>query len=218
MDNFSYNERYQFNEAWFDPMIPLWEQVFNTPSSFGYSPSNILEIGSYEGRATVWLCENVLTDKKTQYNYDVVDTFGGTLEETGMEKTAKNFETDNDFIYNNFTHNISFFPNINFNVYREFSNSQLPKLLKEGKKYNFIYIDASHRADDTFVDAYYAHLMLEPEGILIFDDLGWKDPNAPHPVNSPELGIRMFLSCYSEEYKPLFQGYQIGLIKKQKNG
>ena len=212
---FEYSSKYKFNEKWFDPMIPQWEQVFNTPSSFGYTPTNILEIGSYEGRATIWLCENVLIDKGTKYSYDIVDTFGGSLVESGMKNTANKFKNDEDFIHDNFTHNISFFPNIDFKIYRDFSTQQLPKLIKEGKKYDFIYIDASHKADDTFVDAYYAHSMLEKEGILIFDDLMWKDPNTPHPVNSPELGIKMFMECYDDQYKIIFQGYQLGLIKKQ---
>jgi SAM-dependent methyltransferase len=206
---FIYSEKYKFTEEWFDPMIPTWEQVFE---QYGKEKiKNVLEIGCYEGRATIFLCEKVLQEG---VNYDIVDTFGGTLEESGMGGTAERLLTNN-FIENNFQHNISFHPEINFNINKGYSQHILPTLVKQNKQYDFIYIDASHRADDTFVDAYYAHKMLKPEGLIIFDDFGWKDPNAPHLVSSPELGIRMFFSMYDNLYTPIMQGYQIGAIKNK---
>jgi len=206
---FEYNKDQKYTEKWFDRMIPIWEKLFTQYIS-PIGIKNVLEIGCYEGRATSFVCEKFL-QKGT--NYDVVDTFGGTLEESGMSGTADRLEKD-DFIYNNFKHNVSFYPDINFNIYREYSQYALPKLEKKGNKYDFIYIDASHRADDTFIDAYYAHKMLNSKGLLIFDDFGWKDPKQPHPVNSPELGIRLFLTMYENLYDIAYQGYQIGIIKK----
>ena len=204
---FVYSDKYKFTEEWFDPMIPTWEQVFE---QYGKEKiKNVLEIGCYEGRATIFLCEKVLQEG---VNYDIVDTFGGTLEESGMGGTAERLK-DEDFIYNNFTHNISFHPHINFNINKGYSQHILPTLVEQDKQYDFIYVDASHRADDTFVDAYYAHKILKPGGLIIFDDFGWKDPNAPHPVSSPELGIRMFFLMYDNLYTLITQGYQIGAIK-----
>ena len=204
---FEYSSKYKFTEEWFDHMIPTWEQVFENYDK--EKIKNVLEIGCYEGRATIFLCEQVL---QKGVNYDIVDTFGGTLEESGMGGTAKRLKIEN-FIYNNFTHNISFHSHINFNINKGYSQHILPTLVEQDKQYDFIYVDASHRADDTFVDAYYAHKMLKPGGLIIFDDFVWKDPNAPHPVCSPELGIRMFFSMYDNLYTPIMQGYQIGAIK-----
>ena len=204
---FEYNKKYKFTETWFDSMIPMWEQVFNSYQNI----ENILEIGCYEGRATVWLCENVLINKTKNYQYDIVDTFKGSLDESGMEGTKKRLEEEN-FIENNFNYNISFFPHINFNIYKGFSQYVLPTFeIKE--KYDFIYIDASHRADDTFVDAYFAHKLLKKGGILIFDDYGWKDPKNLHLVNSPQLGVEVFNTMYDNEYQVIFKGYQVGFIK-----
>ena len=206
---FEHNKDQKYTEKWFDEMIPTWTKVF---SEFIDSTNikNVLEIGCYEGRATSFVCENYL-QKDT--NYDLVDTFRGSIEESGMSSTAKRLSED-DFIYNNFIHNISFYPDINFNINKGFSQYILPDLAKKGNKYDFIYIDASHRSDDTFIDAYYAHKMLNSKGLLIFDDFEWQDPKQPNIVDSPKFGIRSFYTMYEDLYDVIFKGYQLGLIKK----
>jgi hypothetical protein len=212
MTEYNYDEKYQFTEKWFDSMIPVWSQVFPQYREQVGDIRSILEIGCYEGRATVWLCENVLTDTSgVNYHYDIVDTFGGSLDETGMEGTKERLSEDN-FIEKNFTHNTSFFDHVNFQIHKGYSQEVLPQLTKD-KQYDFIYIDASHRADDTFVDAYYAHKALKPGGMLIFDDYGWKDPKDMHDVNSPQAGVDTFWRFYGREYHLVAQGYQVILIK-----
>tara|TARA_R110001632_G_scaffold31994_1_gene83177 strand:+ start:58 stop:696 length:639 start_codon:yes stop_codon:yes gene_type:complete len=211
---FEYNNKYKFTEKWFDPMIPNWENLFKSRN--GKNISSVLEVGSYEGRATIFLCSEIL---KSGTKYDIVDSFGGSLEESGMSGTKERLQ-ENDFIYENFKHNINFHSDINFNIHRGLSQNILPLLVKEKNTYDLIYIDASHEADDTFVDAYYAHKMLNEGGVLIFDDFGWKDPNRTHPLHSPELGIRMFFSMYEDSYKLIGQGYQVYAekIKNKNNG
>ena len=195
---------YKFTEKWFDVAIPMWTKIFEQYPS----PTSILEIGCYEGRATTWLCDNVI--KGNRIDYDIIDTFGGSLEEYGMEQTKELLEKSN-FIEDNFRHNISFYPNVNFTIHKGYSQLILPTL--KNKEFDFIYIDASHRADDTFVDAYFALKMLKKGGIIIFDDYGWKDPNNLHPVNSPQLGIEIFNTMYDKELTIIFGGYQVGFIK-----
>ena len=207
---YQYPEKYKFTETWFDIAIQNWERLF--PEFLKtHTIDSVLEIGCYEGRATTYLLDNFL---KKDINYDIIDTFGGSLEESGMAKTGKKLKKD-DFIYQNFKHNTSFHSEANFQIYRELSQLQLPKLLEENKTYDFIYIDASHRADDTFVDAYFAHKLLNLGGMIIFDDFGWKDPENLHASNSPELGIKMFFTNYGESYDIVMKGYQVGAIKKK---
>ena len=208
---FTYDDKYKFNEKWFDGMIPGWYQIFDHVKQ-EKEIKDVLEVGCYEGRASVFVLENYLGKGDT---YTVVDTFGGTLEEHGMKGTAERLK-ESDFIYDNFSHNISFFPDIDFTTYRDRSEYRLPKLVEEGKTYDFIYIDASHRADDTLVDAYYAHKMLRPGGLLIFDDFGWKSKSDDRLVASPEFGIRAFVSMYEEDYTVIGHGYQLALVKKSK--
>ncbi len=212
--SYKYNEKYKFTEKWFDGMIPAWQQLFQEHQKHCII-DNVLEIGCYEGRATVWLCENVLTDTNKTYQYDIVDTFGGSLNESGMTGTKERLEQDN-FIENNFMHNISFFKHINFQIHKGFSQQILPTFSQQ-EKYDFIYIDASHRADDTFVDAYYAHKLLKPGGLIVFDDYLWRDPADLHASNSPKLGVDVFNAMYEREYQLVYSAYQIGMIKKTKS-
>jgi hypothetical protein len=47
---------YEFTFDWFSWSIEPWKQIF---ARLG-APSRILEIGSFEGRSTVWMAENLL--------------------------------------------------------------------------------------------------------------------------------------------------------------
>jgi SAM-dependent methyltransferase len=194
---------YRFTSTWFQDVAEKnWGELFKV---YPQKPKRVLEIGCFEGRATVWMCDNVLEEGA---EYDIIDTFGGSLDESGM-----NLDNDISFIETNFRHNISFHPNIKFNIHKGYSQKILPTF-PQLEVYDFIYIDASHRADDTFVDAYYAHKMLKSGGILIFDDYGWKDPKDLHLINSPQLGVEVFNTMYDNYYTLIFQGYQVGFIKK----
>jgi len=178
-----FDPKYKFTEEWFDIAIPVWDELFK--NHYKDPIKSVLEVGCYEGRATVWLSENVLGEG---VDYDVVDTFGGSITESGMVGTASRLEGDKSFIETNFEHNISFFKDrISFNIHKGYSQHELPKLVEAGKQYDFIYIDASHQSDDTF--------------------------EKPHDNCSPEVGVRLFFSLYSNLYQGAFSGYQIGAIK-----
>jgi predicted O-methyltransferase YrrM len=50
------------------------------------------------------------------------------------------------------------------------SRLALPELLKNGKTFEFGFIDGCHKFDDIFVDWYYCDLLLEQNGYLLFHD------------------------------------------------
>jgi hypothetical protein len=47
----------------------------------------------------------------------------------------------------------------------------LPRLAEAGRRFDFVFIDGSHRFDDIFVDFFYSDLLLDPHGYVVFDDL-----------------------------------------------
>jgi len=206
------SKEYTYTDDWFSHNIPMWDKLFNQHINVNKHVINdVLEIGCYEGKASVYMAEKWLQEGT---NYDVVDTFGGSAVESGMQRHVDKLKENEDFIYHNFVNNISNHQEVKWNIHRGISQVALPILFGEGKMYDFIYIDASHQSDDTFVDAYYAHKMLKGGGVLIFDDFGWKDIENDHVNHSPAFGISAFVELYSDYYNLLFQGYQIGLYRK----
>ena len=54
-----YKKKYTFTENWFTDRIPYWTQFL---SEFKGKPDlRYLEIGTFEGRSSLWLLENILT-------------------------------------------------------------------------------------------------------------------------------------------------------------
>lgn len=53
------------------------------------------------------------------------------------------------------------------------SEIELPRLLTEGKKYDFCFIDGNHTFDHTLIDFFYLNRMLNVGGIMVFDDIGF---------------------------------------------
>jgi predicted O-methyltransferase YrrM len=87
-----------------------------------------------------------------------------------------------------------------FELRAERSCTALPALLAEGRRFDFVFIDGSHRFDDILLDFTFADLLLRPGGYVVFDDL-WmrttqlvlayirtnrpdyrRDPSAPHTL------------------------------------
>ena len=191
-----------FTSDWFSHNIPVWDQILSPLK--GKTNLKFLEIGCWEGRATCWLLENILTDKSSTIT--VVDTFGGSPEETGMK--------DLDFtnVLSRFKHNTSDYRD-QIIIHQGYSSIVLKQLPLE-QQFDFVYIDASHTAYGTLEDAILTHPLIKSGGIVIFDDYLWKDPNRLSPTDSPELGIDCFYNVYSDFYTVILKNYQVGLIKK----
>lgn len=58
-----------------------------------------------------------------------------------------------------------------FEYVEGFSHEAMPRLLAGGRKFDLIFIDSWHSFDVTFVEFFYADLMLNDGGLLILDDV-----------------------------------------------
>ena len=57
-----------------------------------------------------------------------------------------------------------------FRFMREPSYAALPQLLRDGERFDIIYIDGSHHFDHVFIDLFYAGRLLLHRGVVLFDD------------------------------------------------
>lgn len=193
----------QYTHDWFSHNIVAWEQVLR---HFKGQPNlRFLEVGCFEGKATNWLCDNILTGDKSRII--VVDSFEGSPEEDGMKdidfKTLKQRFENNTYKHQD-----------KITILKGYSQDILRSIIPGGKGYDFIYIDATHTAYGTLEDAVLCHQLLSPNGIIIFDDYQWQDPNRPQPYNSPALAIESFVACFEPFYDVIMTGYQVGIQKK----
>ncbi len=53
---------------------------------------------------------------------------------------------------------------------KDFSHIILPKLVEEGVRLDFAFIDGGHNYDDVFVDFFYIDIMLKKQGYVLFHD------------------------------------------------
>ena len=191
----------EFTADYFSQHIPNWEQWLGHLRGGRVSG---VEIGSYEGRSTLWLMEHIFTHAESRLF--CVDTWQG-----GGELPA----VEGDALMNRFRGNLAAHAK-RLRCCRGKSVDELPVLRAEPRpgallapKLDFVYVDGSHAAPDVLTDAVMAWPMLKPDGVLIFDDYAWK--LNPLPVMQPCMAIDAFLSCFP--CTVLHKGYQVAVRK-----
>lgn len=190
-----------FTFDWFSNNIPIWEKklkIYKNKSNLFF-----LEIGCFEGRATRWLLENILTGKNSRIV--VIDTFDGGPDLIGWDIDEKNL------LYR-FQENTKEYEQ-RIVIMKGYSQEILPTIAAK-PIFDFIYIDGSHIAKDVLTDAVLSWRLLKNGGILIFDDYGWDLHE--DVTRNPKIAINTFLDIWKHEYKILHKGYQI-IVQKNKS-
>lgn len=200
----------QFTNDWFGNVKKIWDPYVK---SFKDQPNKrCLEVGSYEGRSTLYMAKNLCNGSGSYI--DAVDTWKG-----GLDQKKEPLEG----LYERFTHNLS--QEIQKNQVKINKGSSFDILMnmvqevKSGKreKYDFIYIDGSHVAKDVLIDTILAWELLKINGIMIFDDYGYAYGGGAWPEYFvPRTAIDAFLKCYETAYEILLKEYQVH-IKKLKD-
>ena len=168
---------YIFSEDWFSSNIPIWKNTinkeFNKNSNLKY-----LEIGTFEGRSAIYICENFQNIQVT-----CVDPFD---KYESVESLAK--KQDMKRIYDTFQSNVKDFKN-RINHYKINSNEFFKK---NNELFDIIYIDGSHYYIDVQNDFKNSLNCLNDGGIIIFDDFLWNyyKKIQENPIN----GILPFLN------------------------
>ncbi len=164
----------------------------------GQPDIKFLQLGAYTGDATVWLLDNILTDK-TSHLTDV-DTWYGSDE----DQHEKIDFTEVEKFYNS---RIKPYKNIT-----KFKGTTIEWLKAAPLDYyDFIYVDADHTAPSVLIDAELSFLSLKSGGILAFDDYEWDAGRGE--VFNPKPGVNTFLHRHKLNVHILDVGWQLWLVK-----
>lgn len=191
---------YQFSQDWFSRNLGIWQENL---SKFKNLPNlNVLEIGSWEGRSTCWLLNNILTHPSSRIT--CIDTFeGGGGTHLSATDTKNSIEAKFDF-----------------NIALTGGAEKVIKIIEESRvalrklplsAFALIYIDGSHLACDVLEDTLLSWGLLKQGGFIIFDDYDQVFPNLLN--QNTKIGIDAFLMSFCNKIQLIHQSHQI-IIQK----
>ena len=184
---------YKYTSDWLPSSINNFE---NNLLPLKDNINKILEIGSYEGRSSVWFLNNIMNNENSRLY--CIDPFFAT----------SNYK--DNFLHNtNISHN-----NTKINIIENTSLLGLSQLIVTKKQFNIIYINGTHYSRDINQDLVISWHLLTINGLLIFDDYlfsGFKE-NIDSKLLPKDI-MEHFLSTISNQYEVIHKDYQL-LIKK----
>src|ERR1700724_1717574 len=140
-------ERFNFTTDWFCGNEKHFSKYL---AHLEDTPCRILEIGCYEGRATVWLLENIATHPDAMVH--CIDVF----EQASFRQNFLAAQSPEK-------------------VRLEIGRSRNLLRLCPANAFDFVYVDGSQETVNVLEDALLSFLLLTRNGIMAFDDFKWKD-------------------------------------------
>ena len=193
-------KNYKFTENWFtDDGLSVLNNLDITKEL------HILEIGSFEGKSTVWFLENFLQNKNSTIT--CVDPWMNYSQD--QDSLNSYFKEENEWDLTKrktkeiFLHNIVESGDSSKVIIRQgFSDKVLPCLITEQKMYDIIFIDGNHTAPYVMMDSVMSWPLLKKDGIMIFDDYAWglHKPTTLRPKESVDYFILSFSDYIKEIY------------------
>ena len=177
--------RYTFSHDWFSRNAPLFTRYLGDLRD---RPCRMLEIGSHEGRALVWLIDNVLTHEGARI--DAVDISEHPSLMTNVAATGA-------------ARKVTFKLGRSADVLRTLACDS----------YDFAYIDGCHWALETLEDAVLSFRLVKAGGIIAFDDYKWDDPGY-NQFGRPREAVDAFLAIYGGHVEVLHRDYQVWVRKR----
>jgi beta-1,4-mannosyl-glycoprotein beta-1,4-N-acetylglucosaminyltransferase len=188
---------YIYTNTWFEDQRIFHEKFLGTMDSKN-SPIKILEIGSHEGRSSVFF-SRFLEHKESTLT--CIDPFLG--EDVTTPVNSRTFQL--------YTHNISLTgKGSQIRLEKKYSGQALMELFLKKETFDYILIDGSHLTKDVIVDAVLSYKLLKSGGILFFDDYMGGDI---HSLTYPKIAIDSFVNCYKNCIEILHVGYHY-VVKK----
>jgi hypothetical protein len=192
-ENKTTTKSYVFTNEWFEYQRKVLQTVIPLPTG----EFHILEVGSHEGRSTVFYIDNFLCDAKSTITS--IDPYDDSDPTTPVNETT----------FRIFLNNISKseYPS-KFNLIKGYSNDVIPLLTVKKKVYDFITIDGSHLTKDVLYDAVSSFVLLKTGGYMLFDDYGQE---------TVRTAVDAFIKCNQGSIDVLHAGYHLILRKINHN-
>jgi SAM-dependent methyltransferase len=196
LDVWEYYENSTFADLdWFVEKTPIFINYFEKNKDLKKKIINILEIGSYEGRSSIFFLKYFIDSKLT-----CVDTWEGS-----DEHDKKNMH----FIEQNFNLNTKDFSNRAIKI----KNNSNEFFNKNNNFFDLIYIDGSHDFTQVMKDSINADKYLKKNGYLLFDDFNFIFPEYKKNENVA-AAIKFFLDKFKNNYTIIYLYNQVLLKKK----
>ena len=195
-----YCENLQLDYDWFTSNIPTWLMAFKKQSYNKKTELNCLEIGSWQGQSAVFLLSYF-----EKANLTCVDTWEGGAEHKSEPKLAHavlSAEKKYDANLSGYEDRLIKYKGSSFQYFND---------CFERDKFDLIYIDGSHHADDLMIDAIKSFEMLKMGGVIIFDDYFWK--HYTRTIDNPSGAINAFVRLKSDQLKVICFNYQLVVRK-----
>ena len=210
-------EAFEFTNEWFLGNVygrglevnitDIWEKIFSQ-----HTIKSILEIGSYEGQSTTFLCEHFA--KMGGVDITCIDTWGGSFEHAShnMREVEQRFDKNIKIVTN-------YYSSVNVRKMKTDSVNACAQLIVEGKRSHFdlIYIDGSHKSCDVLSDALLTYPLAKDGALIIFDDYLWNYGfrKTGNVLDTPKIGVDAFVNTYADKVEIIhgLPSYQL-YIKK----
>jgi predicted O-methyltransferase YrrM len=194
----TWEEGRTFSTDWAGHHFFMWAELLQ---DLRERPVRILEVGSWEGRSALFFL-NYLPRSRIV----CIDPFAGNVEhhqDPYFAALALKSEAQFDANLAGFESRVD--------KRKGSSTDVLPELGVAGRRFDLAYIDGSHMAADVYRDGVLTWPLMDPGGIVIFDDYGWELMDDEH--ERPKLGIDAFLKTIAGGYRELHRSWQIAIAK-----
>ena len=188
-------ERGDFTQDWFTAHAESLETVLRPLER---RAARMLEIGSFEGLSSCYFLWRLSDLRMT-----CVDTFEGS---SGLPSGER------EGLEDAFDRNVELVDASRVRKLRGDSRRVVLDLADEHARFDFVYVDGSHRGLDVLVDAALSWPLLEVGGVVVFDDYRWA-LLGDDPLLRPGPAIDAFMGLVSAHGEVVFHDRQVALRK-----
>jgi predicted O-methyltransferase YrrM len=197
-------KQYSYTEDWFtdDGLSKITDLDINQELHF-------LEIGSFEGKSSIWFLDNFLKNPKSSItcidpwlNYGQGDNSLNSYGNSDMPWKFGETKVKERFLKNIVESGHS----DKVKIIQELSDKALPHLISQNKKYDLIFIDGNHVAPYVLMDSVMSWPMLKVGGYIIFDDYTWGLDK--EITLRPKKPIDSFCEIFNDYIENIYSNYR----------